>query len=267
MVQAKRWCSTRVELFVGARNPPDGVEARALTDSTSMTMKLHDYCPVALAAFALLTSSVTSAQETRSGASPFALSLDAGTTGVGGSLWITASDRFTITLGYGTLEIDEDFTTDDVDYTGTADLANAHALLNWHPFKGSFHLSGGIVQADDQYTAVATPGPGQTFEFDGVTYPASLVGNLTADAEVADGIAPYAGIGWSTSPRREGFGFFASLGVMFSGSVEVALAADGPLATDPTFQQNLEAERQELQDELNKYEVFPVVRVGVMYRF
>lgn len=216
---------------------------------------------------ALLPVSTAAAQETRSGASPFALSLDGGTTGIGGSLWITASDRFTITLGYGALDVNEDYSTAEADYSGTANLANGHALLNWHPFKGTFHLSGGAIFANDQIDATATPAAGTTFDFNGVSYPASQVGNLTADARLADGVVPYAGLGWSTSPRREGFGFFASVGVMFSGSVEATLTADGLLASDPIFQQNLAAEEQDLQNELDKYEIFPVVRVGVMYRF
>jgi len=216
---------------------------------------------------ALVTTATAVAQETRSGASPFALSLDGGTTGVGASLWITASDRFTITLGYGALDVDEDYATDEADYTGTANLANGHAILNWHPFKGSFHLSGGAILADDQFDAVATPAAGATYEFNGVEYPASVVGNLTADAKVADGVVPYAGIGWSTRPRHEGFGFFLNLGVMFSGSVEAKLAADGPIASDPIFQQNLAQEQQDLQDELDQYKVFPVVRAGLIYRF
>lgn len=219
-------------------------------------------------AFALLGLAATAAAQTVANApARFAVSLDGGTTGIGGSLWITASERFTITLGYGALDIDEDYSTDEADYTGSAKLANGHALLNWHPFKGGFHLTGGAILADDQFDAVAQPAAGTTYEFDGVTYQASEVGNLTASVLIADDIVPYAGLGWSTSPHKEGLGFFIDLGVMFSGSVTAELAADGPLASNPTFQQNLEQERQDLQAELDEYEIFPVVRLGVMYRF
>jgi len=217
---------------------------------------------------ALLGSAATAtAQSTSPAPARFAISLDGGTTGIGGSLWFTASDRFTITLGYGALDVDEDYSTDEADYTGTAKLANGHAFLNWHPFKGGFHLTGGAILADDKFDAVAMPAAGATYEFDGVQYPASAVGNLTANVLIADDIVPYAGLGWSTSPRKEGLGFFLDLGVMFSGSVTTELTADGPLASDPTFQQNLEQERQDLQDELDQYKIFPVVRLGLLYRF
>lgn len=219
------------------------------------------------AGLALLLVPTALAQETRPDASPFALSIDAGTTGLGGSLWITASDHVTLTLGYAAFEFDDDYSTDEADYAATADLANAHALLNWHPWAGGFHLSAGAILADNQVDAVATPASGASFEFNGIEYPATLVGNLTADGELADGVVPYAGLGWSSRPRHDGWGMFATIGAMFSGSVEVALAADGPLASDPLFQQNLALEEQELQDELDQYEIFPVVRVGVMFRF
>jgi hypothetical protein len=214
-----------------------------------------------------LAATTIAAQSVSPDASRFALSLDAGTTGIGGSVWITASDHFTLTLGYGALDLDEDYSTDEADYTGTAKLANGHAFLNWHPFRGGFHLRGGAILADDTFEAVAVPASGTTYTFNGVDYPASAVGNLSASVLVADDLVPYAGLGWSTSPRKKGFGMFIDAGVMFSGSVEATVAADGPLASDPTFQANLEQERQELQDELDEYKVFPVIRVGLMYRF
>lgn len=216
---------------------------------------------------ALVLAPATLAQSRSSGVSPFALSLDAGTTGIGGSLWITASPRLTVSLGYGALDIDDDYSTDEADYSGTAKLANGHALLNWHAFKGSFHFSAGALLADNKVDALGTPRAGAFYEFNGVQYPATLVGTLTAHGELADGVKPYAGVGWALSPGRGGFGFFADLGVMFSGSATVTLAADGPLANDPVFRQNLAQEQRDLQDKLDRYKIYPVVRVGVMYRF
>lgn len=212
-------------------------------------------------------ASLGRAQSVTTTVSPYALSVDAGTTGIGGSLWITAAPSVTISLGYAAVNINHDYSTDEADYSGKARLGNGHALLNWHPFKGSFHLSGGAIFANNKVDAVGTPRAGATYDFNGVTYPAALVGNLTAHGELAHGTTPYVGLGWAMSPQRRGFGLFATLGVMFSGSAKVTLAADGPLSSDPIFQQNLAQEQRDLQDELDKYKVFPVVRIGAMYRF
>ena len=102
--------------------------------------------------------------------------------------WLTASPHFTFTLGYGGLGIDDDFSTDEADYHGRADLANAHASLNWHPFGGGFHLSGGAILARDRVDATGTPKSGTAYEFNGVVYTAADVGTLSGHADVADGL-------------------------------------------------------------------------------
>jgi hypothetical protein len=44
-------------------------------------------------------------------------------------------------------------------------------------------------------------------------------------------------------------------------------ARGGILANDPTFQTQLTQEEQNLQDEINDYEVYPVVQAGLTFSF
>lgn len=50
-------------------------------------------------------------------------------------------------------------------------------------------------------------------------------------------------------------------------SLHVRLSSDGPISTDPTFQQNLAIEESNLQNDLDNFEIYPVVALGVSYRF
>ncbi len=57
---------------------------------------------------------------------------------------------------------------------------------------------------------------------------------------------------------------YIDLGIMATGSAQAALTASGLIASDPTFQQQL---RQEVNDELDAFDLFPVLKIGFMYRF
>lgn len=197
----------------------------------------------------------------------FALGVEAGTTGLGASTWFSASDQLSFNLGFGALDRDDDYTTDGVDYSGNVNLSNGFAILQWHPGGGPFHLSAGAVLADNQVSVVGQPQDGTTYEIGGVSYPATQVGSILGDVDWENALAPYIGLGWAKAPRKEGWGLFLNVGVMQSGSAQASLDATGLIANDPTFQANLRAEEQSVNDELDEFDLFPVARIGLMYRF
>jgi hypothetical protein len=82
-------------------------------------------------------------------------------------------------------------------------------------------------------------------------------------------IAPYAGLGWGNGVGEDKkLGFTLDLGVAFQGSPEATLAATGGvLATDANFLANLEREERNLEDDIKSFKLFPVLTVGLSYRF
>ena len=84
-------------------------------------------------------------------------------------------------------------------------------------------------------------------------------------------VAPYLGIGYGNVWTR-GVNFYFDLGVMFQGSPKVNLTAScGPAvvgtATCTAIQGNVEAERQRVQAELDKYKYYPVANIGITIGF
>jgi hypothetical protein len=93
------------------------------------------------------------------------------------------------------------------------------------------------------------------------------VGALSGKVDFDD-IAPYVGIGWDTTFGKDNcFGLVFELGVLYQGSPDVNLVSSGPIASDPTFQAELAKETAALQDDLDEYKFYPVVAVGLSYRF
>lgn len=87
--------------------------------------------------------------------------------------------------------------------------------------------------------------------------------------------APYFGVGWGNSfnPRKGGFLYSIDVGVMYLGRPKVDLLLSGPVANlaqqyySVGMQTYLETERHKIDAALSKYRYYPVVSVGVWFRF
>lgn len=199
--------------------------------------------------------------------SRFAIAAEAGTTGFGPAVVVTASKHFTLHVGYTWLDYDYDFSDEDGDYKAKLKLSNLQAIANWHPFAGTFHLSAGVFMSDNKVDATALPKAGSVYEIGDATYTAAQVGTVSGTAMLHDGTAPFLGLGWSKAPGKSGFGFFFDLGVIISDSPQTKLTATGPISSNPTFQAELRKEEQSINDELDNFKYYPVIKMGLIYRF
>jgi len=58
-----------------------------------------------------------------------------------------------------------------------------------------------------------------------------------------------------------------AIGAVYHGSPDVSLSASGPIASDSVFQTELAREVKDLNDKADSYKLYPVVQVGLSYRF
>lgn len=194
-----------------------------------------------------------------------ALGVKAGMLGFGVEGDKVVSSKFSVRAGINYYSYSYDSVEADVDYSIDLDLQTVGVILDWHPFEGSFRLSGGVFHNGNEINMTAKSNV--TTDIGGIPYSAAELGTLKGKIDF-NSFAPYAGLGWNTSFKKDkGFGFIFELGALFQGSPEVDLSADGLLASDPTFLSNLAAEEADLQSALDSFKVFPVVSIGVNYRF
>jgi len=156
-------------------------------------------------------------------------------------------------------------TEDDIEYDFDLNLMSLSALLDWHPFQGSFRISGGAIYNNNDLEANAKKSA--TLKIGDSTYTEAQIGTLKGKVDFND-VAPYLGLGLDTSfGKDKSFGFLFELGAVFQGSPQVDLSADGPIASNATFQSNLAKEEEKLQSALDNFEIYPVLAVGLSYRF
>lgn len=198
----------------------------------------------------------------------------AGTLGLGAELTITGTSPLAGRLGIHGYDHSEQREAGGIEYDAEASLRTATAFLDWHPGSRAFRLTGGLVYNSTEITGSSVAPASGLYEIGGVLVPASLLGTLDAKVDF-DPVVPYAGLGWGRAPGSgSGFGLTLDLGVLFQGRGEVTLTpvipAGSPL-NEPLARQALqiliEREEQELQTDVNDYDLYPVVSLGISYRF
>ncbi len=188
-----------------------------------------------------------------------------GTLGLGLELSRELSDSVRVRAGLVGFGYSKGGIEADIDYELDLDFRTVSALIDWHPEKNGFHFTGGLVYNQNEITARNEPA--SEFLIGGVMYPAAAVGDLTGRIGFEE-LAPYVGVGWDNtfgSKKRLGMSF--DLGVLFQGSPQVSLTADGPLSADPQFQEALTMEEDQFEGDISEYEIYPVISLGVNYKF
>lgn len=202
----------------------------------------------------------------------FAIGAQAGTTGFGVSGQYKLNDRFVLRGDLDSFKYDIDVEGDDADlqYEGEIDFGTVGLFVDYHPGGGSFFLSGGAYLGKREVSISGRGAPGTTVDVGDDVFAAEQVGTITGTADFGDS-APFLGLGWNTAFSGEGkIGFRFLAGAAFGSDAEVSLSRSGGTATGAdaaAIDAELDREEQELQDDVDGVSVYPVVQIGLSYRF
>ncbi len=202
------------------------------------------------------------------------------TLGAGVSLGYDISPSFSVRtvanyFSYGASE-----TNAGNEYSVDVQLLSLGLLGDWHPFRNGFRITAGALYNGNKATLAASStdfGLGE----------GSYRGDLKAEMGFGSA-APYLGIGWASGRMdRGGFSFFADAGAIFQGSPGVSVSgrvenqnsactfnvSESGRATVlgecdlPDLRADLESEHADLEEDLDTLSIYPVVMLGVTYRF
>jgi len=194
----------------------------------------------------------------------FGINVKAGSLGAGAELSKSLGDKFSIGLGVNSYNYKTAKTESNIDYDFKFELQSVSLLGSYHPFGGVFRLTGGVLYNKNELKLDGKPTAGSTYNINGVTYSASQVGTLTGTLTF-NKTAPYLGIGWGNRPGSK-LGLTADIGVLYQGAPSLALNATGALS-DPALASDLEQERKSAESDLGNFKWYPVVSVGLYFRF
>ncbi len=205
------------------------------------------------------------------------------------------SDYFNVRGQFNYLSVNRNFNEDGVDYDAHVKLQSFGALIDYHPFAGSFRLSAGLYNDGNEITSNATCRSGSQCNVgdDQITSTSATDNpSIHAGLDMKKGVVPYLGFGWGNAMTGSPLHFAFDIGVMFQGSVPVTLSASGQgtvcdttkpagpgscapgqqrtnvnLATDPQVQAQVAQEQSDLQEKVNDYKLWPAISFTIGYRF
>jgi hypothetical protein len=221
---------------------------------------------IATAAAGLILLSAGAASAQSRSTDTLAIGVNAGTTGGGVQIEARFGPIFVLRGGVETLGYDFDASYDDIDYGGRFDFDTVSGFVDLHPLANAFTISGGAYIGPRSIGLKATPSSPVTLG--GQTFTPGQVGTLTGEIKLKD-VAPYLGLGFDNTFTGSGrWGVRATAGVAWSDQPEVSLdSSGGTLSNDPAFRARLAQEAESIQSDAEHYGLFPVVQIGLNYRF
>ncbi len=192
----------------------------------------------------------------------YGLGIRAGTQGLGAEGALGVKKWITLRGGLYGGSLSRDFEEGGNDYEGTLTVGGPGLLVDFFPMRGKFRLTAGMFSNENEIEFDTTPTV--PIEIGDNTYNPADVGRLDGTVEF-DSSATYLGIGWGNVAKGSGrLGFVFDVGALFQGSPKVSLVSS---STVSGLDADIQAELDEIENDIEDFDIWPVLSVGVAIRF
>lgn len=201
-----------------------------------------------------------------------------GTAGPGVDLSIGLTRTIAVRLSLTDIDIDDESETvtvgdagaeGDIDAVLGLDFGSNAVLFDWYVFNGGFHLTAGMMRHNGGMNFSGTLL--SDIVVDGQTLQASDIdGQIGGEIKLADSYQPYLGFGWG---RKAGNGAGLSLTVdvgivLLDPSAQFTATVDGGSGlTQDQLNQRLRGLEDDAEADLDQFEAWPIVSLGLNFRF
>ncbi|ASW00528.1 hypothetical protein CJU94_19865 [Paraburkholderia aromaticivorans] len=182
--------------------------------------------------------------------------------GVGAALPLTSWAGVHAELeGFG---LSHSVNVNDNEYDGHLKLLQGGLYLDLFPFSSSgFRVTAGALINEDELSAHAVPNAQGNYKIGDDYVPA--VGAAPSATVTLPRVMPYLGIGYGHKPVSKGFGLTLDLGVAY-GRPHTTYNVPA-IYSMFTTQANIDEQERKISDKVEHYRLYPVLQLGVSYRF
>lgn len=230
-----------------------------------------------LSYFAFASINKVSAEPIKTSSDNNALALKVGTLGVGLEYLYTVHKNFNTRLSGNIFSYDTSIDDTNINYDAELSLKNIGAFFDYHPFKGVFRVSAGLFYNGNAFNITANGSTDNEFEFSDRTYILDDVVSITGVIDFTT-TAPYLGFGWGASPLGSGLALSIDIGALYSNpNINLTLnncadnlvnaVGDTNNQTCNALQTDIDTEITDLQTQLNQVKWYPVISLGLSYKF
>lgn len=231
----------------------------------------------------LISSAVSFAQtESIKPFSRLGIAVKASSLGIGVEAATPLTFRSNLRGGVNLFSYNRTFDEDGISYPAELRFRSVEVHYDWFPFAGGFHISPGVLVYNGNHVAAnpLVPG-GNTFSLDNNTYTSDPSDPITGNGKI-DFIkaGPMFTMGWGNLlPRNHRhFSVPFEFGFVYTGAPRVALNLQGgacdpagvnclAITSNPLIQENVQAEKNKLENDISAYRFYPVISVGFGVNF
>ena len=191
----------------------------------------------------------------------FAISGHVGTTGLGGGVTIGVAPKLNLRGMFGFFPGNPEVEIEGVDWALSPPTLIL-ATVDFYAVSG-FHLSaGGLIISDGGSLGAVGTAVGRTEEFGGMNYTFTEQDELIGTFSLKS-FQPYAGIGFGNGIGKT-VGIMFDVGVGFGEQPTLTVTGQGPVAGTPEFQGDLQAEVQDIEDDIPEwFKFYPVIALSI----
>ena len=206
------------------------------------------------------------------------------TLGPGVEVALPLSNHFNVRAGFNLFEYSTSITQSGITYGADITLRSAQASLDWFPRGKKFHISPGVLLYNGNRVNANLMIPVSTsFALDSVSYYSDPADPLTGSAKMSFPMAgPQLTFGFGNMlPRwkKQHFSIPFEFGAAYFGNGTALLQFTGsactslggincmPVNTFTRFQTDLAAEQTIIENDLHYARIFPILHLGISYKF
>jgi hypothetical protein len=208
-----------------------------------------------------------------------AVGFKADTLGLGVEVATPVASRFNLRTSFNIFAFNDPFSIDGINYEARLHLQSTETTLDWFPI-GGLHVSPGMLYLKNSMSAPASVGPGQTFVLGSQTFTNSVDDPVSGTSSVVypHAFAPLLLLGYGNIIPRTGrhLSIPFEFGAAYTGAPKINVALTGTACApngclsfsgSSAAQASLKQEIYNLNEDLKRYPLFPIVSLGLAYHF
>ena len=200
----------------------------------------------------------------------FGVGVKAGTLGLGAEArWDPPVPWFDVRVGLNAYDYDDTGDYAGVGYDATLALDSYYLTGNFKFPPSPFRFTVGAFSNGNELQLLSQDTGGDFLNIGGIPFDPAVIGDLRSTTSF-ESTAPYVGFGFDFEVFGKA-GLNLDFGVLWQGEPTVSLEATGYDTAPPLVQAilgpALEAERQDLEDEMSDFKAWPVVSLTFVYNF
>lgn len=190
----------------------------------------------------------------------FSIGGEIGTTGPGGTVGWRFSDHLGLRAGGNYFRYSDNREIEGVHYDAKLNLQSEQLALDIHPWKSrSFRITIGALFNQNEIKGSASG----NVDIDGTTYVVTAADPVRLKVEPM-AVNPFITVGGNLFyfDKKHHWAFTGEIGVAYTGHSDITLT--GPVGIPLGGLQN---EAQQVEDKMNEFPVWPLIKLGVSYSF